>query len=50
MATMLHQTKQALDNSHKLNDNLRKYELENQVNIYDIHTEEDTDDYVEKGG
>ncbi len=47
MASMLQQTKVVLNNSSKLNQNLKKYEIENKVNIYDLTNDDDNDDNLQ---
>lgn len=44
MAQMLQQTKVVLNNSSKLNQNLKKYEIENKVNIYDLTNDDENDE------
>ena len=50
MAQMLQQTKAVLNNSSKLNQNLKKYEIENKVNIYDLTNDEENEDNLPHDG
>ena len=50
MAQMLQQTKAVLNNSSKLNQNLKKYEIENKVNIYDLTNDDENEENLPQDG
>jgi hypothetical protein len=47
---MLQQTKVVLNNSSKLNSDLKKYEIENKVNIYDLTNIDENDENLPQDG
>ena len=47
---MLQQTKVVLNNSSKLNSDLKKYEIENKVNIYDLANIDENDENLPQDG